>query len=211
MNFGSAHPRHTFTGVVFSAFLRLRRIINDNDRLTKRIEELKDCFKASGYPVSMINRIATKVQAMERSLERKKDKLSAADNEVPSNIRVVSTFGSDSDLLKSCEKFEKVLSRTRTLSLPLHPSSPTTSPAQSRAASPTQPRAASSAPSQQNDSRKDNKKRLFSYIKKTGANICSRVVRSKELALGKRFGQTKPCKHRNCMCCSMISSKDKYN
>ncbi len=200
LNFGSAHPRHTFTGVVYSAFLRLRRIINNSDRLANRIEELKVCFKASGYPVAMIDRIAAKVLGMERSLKRRKDEELPKENETPT-IRVVSTFGSDSDLVKSCEKFEKVLSRTRTFSLPQVFTSPTPSPVQSRAASP--------APAQEQGST-GKTRRLFSYVKKTGGNICSRVVRSKELALGKRFGKTKPCKHRNCMCCNMISSRDCY-
>ena len=80
----------------------------------------------------MIDRIATKVLGMERTLERKADKSTVSDTNTP-DIRVVSTFGSDSDLVKSCEKFDKVLSRTRSLSLSGLCVSPTPSPVQSRA------------------------------------------------------------------------------
>ena len=36
-----------------------------------------------------------------------------------------------------------------------------------------------------------NTPRLFSYVKKIGGNLSSKLVRTKELALGKRFGKTK--------------------
>ena len=40
LNFNSAHPRHTFSGIVYSQCLRLRRIINNQNRLAKRLNEL---------------------------------------------------------------------------------------------------------------------------------------------------------------------------
>ena len=51
LNFASAHPRHTFKGIVYSGCFRLRRIFNDKDRLEKRLKELGECFKSAGYPV----------------------------------------------------------------------------------------------------------------------------------------------------------------
>jgi hypothetical protein len=208
LNFRSAHPKHIFSGIVFSQFLRLRRIIKDHTRLAMRIDELKTCFRSSGYPSAMLDNIASRVLGMERSLARKGERDTQPEILLgtPSNIRVVSTFGSDSDLVKSVKQFESVLSRTRSFSQSDAFISPTTSNPVSRTTSP--------APSQINVSstkQQDGKRTsLFSFVKKTGASIRSKVVKTKELALGKRFGKTKPCRHRNCALCPMISSKERY-
>ena len=55
------------------------------------------------------------------------------------------------------------------------------------------------------------KSRIFQFVKKTGANIKSRVVNVKNIALGNRFGCTRPCKARNCKCCKLISDKEVFN
>ena len=47
-------------------------------------------------------------------------------------------------------------------------------------------------------------------MKKTGSNIRSRVNRVKDLALGKRFGKTRPCRSRNCANCEMITGKESF-
>ena len=44
LNYTSAHPNHTFSGIVFSQCSRLRRIINDNERLKTRLDELCIAF-----------------------------------------------------------------------------------------------------------------------------------------------------------------------
>ena len=44
LNFNSAHPKHTFSGIVYSGCFRLRKIISNQDRLVKRLKELGDCF-----------------------------------------------------------------------------------------------------------------------------------------------------------------------
>ena len=52
---------------------------------------------------------------------------------------------------------------------------------------------------------KNAKKPLFQFVKKTGANIGSRLAVLKSLALGNKFGNTVPCfGHRNCKCCDLI-------
>ena len=43
LNLGSAHPKHTFSGIVYSGCFRLRRIINNQERLEHRLQELKLC------------------------------------------------------------------------------------------------------------------------------------------------------------------------
>ena len=68
LNFSSAHPNHTFSGIVYSQCLRLRRIINNQVRLAHRLNELCSAFEKSGYPKTMLENISTKVLHMERQL-----------------------------------------------------------------------------------------------------------------------------------------------
>ena len=233
LNFGSAHPKHTFSGIVYSCCFRLRRIINNQERLETRLQELKACFKNAGYPDSLINDSIRKALGSERSLNRK---VKAPENlcATPS-IRVVSTFGSDSDIVNSVRKFESSLTRTRSFSesdipdtLPsLYPRSSTPthnnlsvtnrSTRNSRSLSPSISLSRISTPSAQRNSTpqptrsKPTTSRIFQFVKKTGASIKSRVVNVKNIALGNRFGRTKPCKSKNCKCCKLISEKESYN
>ena len=66
--YGSSHPNHTYSSIVYSTSLRLRRIINDNERLNNRIEELKECFFSANYPQKMVNNITSKACNMERRI-----------------------------------------------------------------------------------------------------------------------------------------------
>ena len=50
LNFSSFHPNHTFSGNVYAQSLRLRRIINNQERLRQRLDELASAFKVAGYP-----------------------------------------------------------------------------------------------------------------------------------------------------------------
>ena len=68
LNYYSAHPKHVFSGVVYSQCLRLRRIINSQARLEIRLAELCVAFEKSCYPKKMLSSISTKVLNMERSL-----------------------------------------------------------------------------------------------------------------------------------------------
>ena len=66
----------------------------------------------------MIDRIATKVRGMKRIIERKKDLPTSNEKENLMKIRVISTFGNDTDLIKTCEKFENALSKTQSFNDP---------------------------------------------------------------------------------------------
>ena len=66
LHYSSAHPRHTFSGIVYSQCLRLHRIINDQGCLVHRLNELLAAFDMSGYPEEMLLSIRNKVQNMER-------------------------------------------------------------------------------------------------------------------------------------------------
>ncbi len=116
LNFHSAHPNHTFTGIVYSQFLRLRRIINNNERLEQRIDEFKTRFRNAKYPAKLVDDIASKVLSMSRSLQRKGKSSSTQEASQTPSIRLVTTFGSDNDILKPVSKFESLLTRTRSFS-----------------------------------------------------------------------------------------------
>ena len=103
LNFSSAHPNHTFSGNVYSQSLRLRRIINSQDRLRSRLDEIADSFKKAGYPEDMVSNITTKVYNMERdiSVKQKVDSL----NE--DKIIVVSTYEADTNIVDAVKKSEE--------------------------------------------------------------------------------------------------------
>ena len=184
LQFGSAHANHVYSGVVYSQCLRLRRIINCNDRLKFRIEEIKQCFYNSNYPKKMVNNISDKVLKMERRLHKPHNN-SNSSLIVPTtpspqkSIRVISTYGSDTDLINITRKFESSIqsspslsSTTDDLSTPQH--------------------------------------NVFNYVKRTGSSLRSKFVQVKNMALNISNSKTQPCKHKNCMCCPIISDRDSF-
>ena len=230
LNYNSAHPKHTFNGIVYSGCFRLRRIINDQDRLEKRLKELGECFKNAGYPTTLIENISKKALQSERCLKRKADRTQNEEPQAPS-IRVVSTFGSDIDIIHTVKKFTPSLSRTRSFSesdtseisfaqrearnsTPRHHlSAPDITTRSSRSASPslsvsriTPAHANTNSPTA--PTRRAKSPSLFQFVKKTGPSIRNRVVKLKNLALGGRSGRTQPCGARNCKCCKMISDSE---
>ena len=151
------------------------------------MEDLKRAFKDAGYPSHMVENISKKVVNSERTLVRKPKDDDSTLSVLP--IRVISTFGSDEDLVSTVKKYEGHLSRTRsfsesdrtnisqqpTLSTPPHPS-----------------------------------KKIFQFVKKTGSSLRSRLVNVKCLALGRKYGATKACKKKNCKCCAMVTNRDSF-
>ena len=108
LEFGSAHPNHVFSGIVYSQCLRLRRIINNNERLKTRLDELKKSFIIAKYPTNMVNNISDKVLRMERDIKTKQNK--QRENKTP--IQITSTYGCDSEIVSVAKKFEPYLLRT---------------------------------------------------------------------------------------------------
>ena len=110
LNFSSSHPNHTFSGNVYAQSLRLRRIINDQGRLDKRLKELADAFKQAGYPEKMVGEITNKVLNSLRDISVKEK------NEVgDDSIRVISTFGADDKLVNAVKKSEETFKMTPSL------------------------------------------------------------------------------------------------
>ena len=73
LKFGSSHPNHVYSGIVYSKCYHLRKIINCNTRLQARILEIKSDFKNSNYPEKMIENISAKILTMERKLTKPKN------------------------------------------------------------------------------------------------------------------------------------------
>ena len=67
--FNSYHPRHMFRSIVHTQGLRYRRVINNNDILRHRLNELKTFFIMSGYPERMVSSILDDIQGKPRSLQ----------------------------------------------------------------------------------------------------------------------------------------------
>ena len=89
--------------------------------------------------------------------------------------------------MNSVNKFEKALTRTRSFS-----ASEADSQMQPTVSDPTEPQ---NKPVQ----------KLFQHVKKTGPSLRNRLVKTKNIAIGDRFGQTTPCNSRNCKCCEMLT------
>lgn len=108
LNFSSAHPNHTFSGNVYAQSLRLRRIINSQERLQTRLNELADCFKEADYPQKMVSDITTKVLHLDRDISIKQVTVTANKDK----IRVVSTYEADSTIVAVVKKSEEVFKQT---------------------------------------------------------------------------------------------------
>ena len=99
----SCHPNYTFSGVVYSQGIRLRRIINNNERLAIRLEELKADFRKCHYPEKLIDNLFCNVKKMERILTKQPEKVTSEDV----SVKVVTTHGRDKKLIKTLEHIEK--------------------------------------------------------------------------------------------------------
>ena len=108
-------------------------------------------------------------------------------NSGPKQVRLVSSFGSDTDIVKSVSKFERTLSRTRSFSSEDVDSRNTPTFQQSSTVTQTKP-----------------DRKIVEYVKKTGPILRNRLVKTRHLAVGRRFGQTSLCNSKNCKCCEML-------
>lgn len=61
LNSNSAHPNHCINSIPFSQFLRIRRIVSDQTRLKRRLDEHIEYFVNSGYPRHDLKKIANNV------------------------------------------------------------------------------------------------------------------------------------------------------
>ena len=115
LHFGSCHPNHVFSGIVYSQCSRLRRIIVSDDILKDRIADLCESFKSCGYPTSLVQRISNRVLNTKRDLSVliKSDVNNDSSTMSPTNnVRIVSTFGTDKDLVECVKESIPYLQET---------------------------------------------------------------------------------------------------
>ena len=55
-HFGSCHPNHTKSSIIFSQTLRMRRICSKKSDLVANVRKLKDWLKEKGYPQGVVNK-----------------------------------------------------------------------------------------------------------------------------------------------------------
>ena len=119
LQYGSAHPNHVFSAIAYSQSIRLRRLVNNDDRLKHRLEELKEVFTASKYPKRMVDKIITKVSSLPRILKDRNNRSNASTisptPQTHRTARVITTYGSDQDLMRVVEKFEPNLASSPNL------------------------------------------------------------------------------------------------
>ena len=185
LQYGSSHPNHVYSGVVYSQCFRLRRIINCNIRLHARIQELKVAFQTSNYPLKMIENISAKVLSMERKLPKPRNSSNCSivvpTTPSPKSIRVISTFGSDSDLIDVVRNIESELAASTSFA---------------------------SSPDLLSSSSTPKEKGLFQLVKRTGASLRNKLVKSKQMALNTGKCKTGTCNHKNCQCCRIIADEE---
>ena len=68
LSYLSTHPPHTFKSVIYSSFLRLRRIVIDQNLLEFRLLEMHSFLKASDYPDNLLCSIRNDVFSKERDI-----------------------------------------------------------------------------------------------------------------------------------------------
>ena len=103
LHYSSCHPNFTFSGIVYSQGLRLRRVINDDERLAEQLECLKSDFVKCKYPLKLIDDIFSKIKVMPRDLEKKQ----RDDGNGSDKILVISTHGRDKPLINVAKEIEK--------------------------------------------------------------------------------------------------------
>lgn len=69
VRFNSAHPRANVSSLRRSQFLRVKRIVAENERLTTRLEEMTTNFAQRGYPPDLRDQEMSGVSEMDHTGE----------------------------------------------------------------------------------------------------------------------------------------------
>lgn len=107
LHFSSCHPPHIFSSIVYSQALRLKRIVNNEDKLSSHLEEMKSDFLVAKYPIKLVDNIIAKIKATPRSLEKNTNR-----GNIEGTI-LTTTFGRDKHLVNlvknTCVPFNKLV------------------------------------------------------------------------------------------------------
>lgn len=110
LEFSSYHPKHTFRSIVYSQALRYRRIVNEDDLLSLRLDELKSFFVRSSYPPQMIDEVIEEVKAKPRQLGYRQD-----DANSKASVPWIMTYGAGHEETKvKVEELNQKLASSRT-------------------------------------------------------------------------------------------------
>ena len=69
LHFDSAHPKHTFPGIVKSQLYRVRKLCSQESDYEEAVSKLKDRCINSGYDASWVNPILEEAKSIRRTLE----------------------------------------------------------------------------------------------------------------------------------------------
>ena len=139
----------------------------------------------------MVENISEKVKGFERRLtplENSNSSILVPKSPEPA-VRVISTFGSDQDLVESVKSVEPTLSRTRSFT-GTSSSSASANIAGSLISS-------SAAPPQP----------IFKFVRKTGTSLRRKLVKAKQFADDLTKPHTRPCGSSHCGTCNLISTE----
>ena len=89
----SAHPKHTFAGIVKSQLVRLRRICSDDNDFMSSVEQLKIRCLNSGYSITMVERITAIAPSLNRTLDNSPLKIVANAPNNPLSVKLVILSG----------------------------------------------------------------------------------------------------------------------
>ena len=109
LEYSSYHPRHTFRSIIYSQGIRNRRIINSNETLVKRLDELKGYFINSSHPANVVTKILDDIKSKPRILQYNRS--STSEHMTPWIV----TYGPRSDEARAeAKKVNRVLKQTET-------------------------------------------------------------------------------------------------
>ena len=115
LHFTSHHPNHVFSGIVYSQALRIRRIVNCDEKFKNHLNELKLSFFQAKYPKRMVNNIIEKVKSAPRILQKTNTEAenNPNKNKNKNSINVVSTFGADETICNIVQNTSKILEASK--------------------------------------------------------------------------------------------------
>ena len=106
LDFKSCHPNHIFSSIIYSQALRIRRIVNDQTRLEKHLNDMVTDFRNSNYPFKLITNIVNKVKSLPRDLYTVKNR---NDTDNIDSVKVISTYGCDEELCKITDSVSELV------------------------------------------------------------------------------------------------------
>jgi len=83
LHYSSLHPDHCKGAIPYSQFLRLRRICSDDTDSVNRATEMKEYFRARGYPDKLVNNDLKKVSTARSTLLTPTSHNESTSNKVP--------------------------------------------------------------------------------------------------------------------------------